>query len=151
MDKSQYESILDAAIRSEIEAQEFYAEVAERMKDVSLKQLFGQLFEEEKRHQKILEGFKAKGDGYLHFKRAPDFQVAETIRAPEVSDGMSPADAFALAMKKEEEAMRHYTQLAQACDDAEQRRIFEELAAMESEHKHKMENAFVSVGYPEVW
>ena len=33
--------------------------------------------------------------------------------------------------------MRHYTQLAQACDDDEQRRIFAELAAMEGGHKHE--------------
>jgi len=151
MDKRQYNSILDAAIASEIQAQQFYAQVAERIKNDFLKELFNQLFQEEQRHQKILEGFKARGDGHIHFKRAPDFKVAETVQAPQVCDAMRPADAFALAMKKEEAAMRHYAQLAEACDDADQRRIFQELAAMESEHKHKMERAFVDVGYPEVW
>ena len=72
MDKSQYESILDSAIQNEIDAQHFYAEAVDRMKDVSLQLLFRQLFEEEVRHQKILEGYKARGDGHLHFKRVPD-------------------------------------------------------------------------------
>ena len=64
---------------------------------------------------------------------------------------MKPADAIALAMKNEEEAMELYTWLAQGCDDPEQRRVFEDLAAMERDHKFKMENAFVDIAYPEAW
>jgi len=151
MDRDKYESILDTAIQGEIEAQRFYAEVASRMQDRSLRELFSLLVEEERHHQKILEEFKVRGHGHLHFRRVPNHGVAETIPAPEVSDAMRPADAFALAMKKEEEAMRRYVELAEACEDEQQRGVFEELAAMEREHKHKMEAAFVSVGYPEVW
>jgi rubrerythrin len=54
-------------------------------------------------------------------------------------------------MKKEQAAMKHYTQLADACTDPDQKNIFLELAAMEREHKNKMEAAFVDIGYPEVW
>ena len=64
---------------------------------------------------------------------------------------MQFADAIALAMKKEESAMRQYTQLADASEDSAQKQIFLELAAMEREHKAKMEAAFVDIGYPEVW
>lgn len=64
---------------------------------------------------------------------------------------MKPVDAIALAMKKEEAAMQQYTRLAQASMDAEQKKIFLELAEMEREHKTKMEAAFVDIGYPEVW
>ena len=151
MDKRQYNSILDAAIASEIQAQQFYAQVAERMKNDFLKELFNQLFQEEQRHQKILEGFKARGNGHIHFKRAPDFKVAETVQAPQVCDAMRPADAFALAMKKEEEAMNLYTMLADSLKDPAQKNAFLELAAMERGHKQKMENAFVDIGYPEKW
>jgi len=64
---------------------------------------------------------------------------------------MKPADAIALAMKKEEEAMNLYLSLAESCKDEAQKQIFKDLAAMERGHKFKMEKAFVDIGYPEVW
>lgn len=47
--------------------------------------------------------------------------------------------------------MRHYTEMGNACADADRKKVFCELAAMEGEHKSKMEAAFVDIGYPEVW
>jgi rubrerythrin len=64
---------------------------------------------------------------------------------------MKPADAIALAMKKEEEAMVQYKQMAESCSQPEKKQVFLDLAAMEQGHKQKMENAFVDIGYPEVW
>ena len=64
---------------------------------------------------------------------------------------MKPAEAIALAMKKEEEAIVQYTALAEDCPDAEKKKVFLDLAAMERGHKKKMEAAFVDIGYPEVW
>ncbi len=54
-------------------------------------------------------------------------------------------------MKNEDEAMKHYTHLAEAVSDSAMKKVFQELAAMEREHKLAMEKAFVDVGYPEVW
>jgi rubrerythrin len=113
--------------------------------------MFASFVDEEKRHEKILEGFRAKGAAHLHFKKVPDFKVAETLETPTPSVEMKPADALALAVKNEEVAMKHYGELAAACSDAEQAAVFQELAAMEREHKHKMETTFMDVGYPEVW
>jgi len=152
MDKATYKDILDNAIRGEIEAREFYQQVAKRVADSYLKEMFLAFAEEEGQHRRILEGFRQKPDMGIHFAKVPDFHVSETVAATgDLSMGMKPADAIALAMKKEEEAMRHYTQLAEACTDAGQKKVFEELAAMERGHKHKMETAFVDIGYPEVW
>lgn len=152
MDKSTYYEILDSAIQAEIEANHFYQEVSEKVDDAYLKDLFRGLAEEERKHRRILEGFRDREDMAIHFARTPDFHVAETVTVSEtLSVEMRPADAIALAMKKEEEAMRHYTQLADACTDPGQQKVFRELAAMEQGHKNKMETAFVDIGYPEVW
>ncbi|MDA8138237.1 MAG: ferritin family protein [Desulfobacteraceae bacterium] len=152
MDKKTYRKILDNAIQGEIEAHQFYQKVADKVEDAYLKDLFKGLAAEERKHQKILEGFRDKADMGIHFARTPDFHLAETMEAPKsLSIQMKPADAIALAMKKEEEAMRQYTQLADACNDPGQQKVFRELAAMEQGHKNKMENAFVDIGYPEVW
>ncbi|MFW6082314.1 MAG: ferritin-like domain-containing protein [Desulfosalsimonas sp.] len=151
MDRSRYKEILSGAIEREIEAQRFYSDVAERMEDAFLKELFTVFVGEEKKHQEILEGFLSSVPEKIPFDETRDYNVSETVESPEVSSDMRPADAFALAMKKEEEAMNQYNALADGCTDAEQEKVFRSLAAMEREHKFKIENAFVDIGYPEVW
>lgn len=152
MDQSTYREILNNAIQGEIEAHQFYRKVADTVEDAYLRDMFHSLADEEDKHRKILEGFRDKDGMAIHFARTPDFHVSETVDAPEqLSIEMKPADAIALAMKKEELAMRHYTKLAEACTDPDQQTVFRELAVMEQGHKTKLENAFVDIGYPEVW
>ena len=64
---------------------------------------------------------------------------------------MKPADAIAVVMKNEEDAMNLYLWLAEGCDDTDQKKVFEGLAAMEREHKFKVENSFVDIACPEIW
>ena len=151
MDQGKYEDILNAAIESEIEANRFYQQVAERIVNDYLKDMFLAFAREEDKHRRILEGFRSRPAMAVHFSAVPDFHVSETVEEPSLSMDMKPADAIVLAMKKEEAAMQHYTQLAAVCSDAEQKNLFQELAAMEREHKAKMEKAFVDIGYPEIW
>jgi rubrerythrin len=151
MGKRAYLAILDRAIDSEIEAARFYAGVAEMTTNSHLKEMFTAFSREEQKHRHILEGFRNDPTAEISFEKASDFGVSETVPEPTLSTDMRPADAIALAMKKEEAAMRQYTQLAEACDDGSQKKVFLELAAMEREHKAKMEAAFVDIGYPEVW
>jgi rubrerythrin len=151
MGQNAYLAILDSAIDSEIEAARFYADVAEQTTNSFLKELFSTFSKEEQKHRRLLEGFRSDPKAVIHFDKVPDFGVSQTVPEPILSIEMQPADAIALAMKKEESAMQQYTQLANACKDANQMKIFLELAAMEREHKAKMEAAFVDIGYPEVW
>ena len=146
-----YTHILEQAIQSEIEAARFYADVAGKTANAFLKKLFATFSAEEQKHRRILEGFRNDPSTLLHFERVPDLGVSQTVPEPVLSIEMRPADAIALAMKKEESAMRQYAQMAEACTDAQQKDVFLELAAMEREHKAKMEAAFVDIGYPEVW
>jgi len=151
MDKNKFDEILVYAISNEVEAEEFYLEASEKLSEPFLKDLFLKLSKEEKRHQKILEGFRGKASVSFHFKEVPDYHVSEKVDRPKLSTSMKPADAFALAMKNEEDAMNQYKNLAAVVSDTELKKVFQELAAMEREHKLAMENAFVDVGYPEVW
>ena len=151
MNPLKYQEIIDAAIQNEIEARDFYLQVADKTDNSYLKGMFLDFAAEELKHRKILEEFQADDTKAMHFARVPDFHVSETVEEPRLTIDMKPADAIALAMKKEESAMQHYTQLAEVCEDAGQQQIFFELAAMERQHKTRLESAFVDIGYPEVW
>ena len=152
MDLGKYKQVISDAIKDEIEAKEFYKKVAERIKDAFLTELFEKFAREEAKHEIILTAIlnKEKMDtSFFNFEK--DFKVSETIEMPEVNADMDLKAAIGIAMKNEELAMKNYTALAENCDDQQLRKVFLDLAAMERDHKFKMENSFVDVAYPEVW
>ena len=151
MNLSEYKEIIKEAITNEVEARKFYEDAAKALKDPFLKKLFSSLAEEEKKHRDILTKILKSETVDRYFSEERDYKVAETVEEPELSMNMKPSDAFALAMKKEEAAMKQYTAMAQMCDDEVKKQVFLDLAAMERDHKLKMEAAFTDIGYPEVW
>ena len=151
MNLSEYKDIIKQAIANEVEARKFYENAANTLSDPHLKKLFASLAEEEKKHRDILTKIYTSNSVDRYFSEIRDYKVAETVDEPELSMDMKPVDAFALAMKKEEAAMKQYTEMAGLCDDDGKRQVFLDLAAMERDHKLKMESAFTDIGYPEVW
>lgn len=152
MDIKIFREIIKSAIDSEIEARQFYLDAAYKVENATLKEMFKEFADEELSHQNILERFRAQKDMSIQFTKVPDYHVSESVEdTAKLSISMKPADAIALAMKKEEAAMQHYTQLAEACAEPDQGKVFLELAEMERGHKARMERAFVDIGYPEVW
>jgi erythrin-vacuolar iron transport family protein len=152
MDAEQYKTVIKKAIAGETEAKEFYLKVSQRIKDSYLQELFLGFSKEEENHEKILaELLEAGKIEKASYGDAPEFKVSETIELPQVTDDMNLKDAIGLAMKTEEMAVIKYQKLANDCNDPELKSVFNNLAAMEKDHKLKMENAFVEVAYPEVW
>ena len=149
MDQIQFEKLIARAIKREVEAHEFYRDVATRVSDASVKTIFQELSDEEMQHRDLLERFRMDQSLAIKFKAPPDFKVAETVDEKPLSTDMKPADAIALAMKKEQQAVEFYQGLAQLCDDADVRDSYNNLANMELSHKHRLENVFVDIGYPE--
>lgn len=147
-----YESIISSAIDNEIEAYDFYYALSQKNLDSATKDIFVELAKEEKDHRNILTAFLRNPDKPLKFKPAPDdFKVAESVDLPPLSLEMKPVDAIALAMKKEEEAMRAYLAFAEESDNAAQKGVFEELAKMEQGHKAKLEDIYTNMAFPEAW
>lgn len=152
MDLEKYKQVISYAIQNEIDAKNFYDKVAEKIKDTYLKEVFENFAREEEKHEKILTRIlnQEKMDtSFFNFEK--DFKVSETIEMPEVNAEMDLKNAIGLAMKNEEIAMKNYTALAENCHDHKLKSIFMDLAAMERDHKFKMEQNFVDVAYPEVW
>lgn len=82
MDLKAYHDIIDVAIQAEIEANLFYHQVAEKVKNDYLRKLFLRFAGEEVKHRNILEGFRDNANAALSFARVEDFQVAETVDEP---------------------------------------------------------------------
>jgi rubrerythrin len=82
-------------------------------------------------------------------KPVTDYGLAEKVDLPVLSVDMKPAEALALAMKKEQQAVEFYRNLAESTEDDEIKKLCLEMAGMELSHKQKLENAYTDVAYIE--
>lgn len=152
MSSMEIEKLFSTAIGREIEANEFYREVARRTQNQDVKRVFEDLAKEELGHMEFLEGMKSDPTRLMTIDPPKaDYKIAEATKLPALSIDMKPADAIALAMKKEQEAVEFYKRLASYAKDNQIKKMFENLANMELRHKHRLENVFVEIGYPEVF
>ena len=151
MDPQTFDTLILNAIDEEIAAARFYREAAQRMQAPSVRDIFEQLAADECHHRDTLETFRFNPLARLEFEHVVDYHVSEMETMPSLSFEMSPREAFQLAMKKEEQALRAYTCMAEGCRDSEMRRIYFELAEMERAHKARLEELFVNAACPEVW
>ncbi|MBN1765383.1 MAG: ferritin family protein [Sedimentisphaerales bacterium] len=149
MDQLEFEKLISIAIKREIEAYEFYKDVAEKVDDKSVKKIFSDLAGQEMGHHDLLERYRMDQSIAIKFKAPPDFKVAESVNEPLLTTSMKPADAIALAMKKEQQAVEFYRKLADMCDDPGVKDAYLNLANMETQHKSMLEKVFVDIGYPE--
>ena len=149
---TQLKDIINFAIEKEIEAYEFYQDAAKKIaSDANLKKTFADLAAEELKHRKFLQDFP-EGDVYeFHLADVADYHVSEAAEKPKLSTEMKFADAVALAMKKEEEAMNMYANLAAASANEKQKELFAELSKMEETHKVRLEDIYVNASFGEVW
>lgn len=151
MDSEELGKLFDMAIGREVEAHDFYKEVSEKVSDPKVQDIFLTLARDEKGHEELLWKYKGDPKAPIKFSPPKDWAVAETVELPPVSADMKPADALALAMKKEQQAADLYQSLADWATDDGLKAIYQNLSNMEKGHKHTLEGLYVDVGYPEVW
>jgi rubrerythrin len=119
------DEVLAVAIRSEIEAADFYAGLLARIKNVLLQQKLKFLVLEEKKHRKILER--------LHTQRFPDVALkfpGKTIRPrpkAALDEKSSILELFQAALEAERAAETYYK-------DAGSRKMLEYLSRVERSH-----------------
>lgn len=152
MNQFEFERIFGNAAEREIEAKEFYSGIAKKCHDAAMRELFEQFAREEMEHFELLEEFRTNPTMMLKIEApANDWKIAEAHELPALSVDMKPSEALTLAMKKEQEAVEFYRALAASAVTDDVRKIFENLANMELQHKHILERMFTDIGYPEVF
>jgi rubrerythrin len=151
MKKEEFRSILSEAIANEVESYTFYRGIEQCTTDNTLKKIFSDLAREERTHRETLEDFLTRPTKEFHFDESRDYKVSETLETEDLTIDMKPTDAIALAIKKEEGARDMYLALADCSTDADQKKIFTNLANMESGHKAQLEDLYTNMAFPEVW
>ncbi|UCG48297.1 MAG: ferritin family protein [Phycisphaerales bacterium] len=137
---SSVEDVLDFAIANEIEANEFYTELAGRMKNPAMAGVFEEFALEELGHKAKLEAVKA-GEFVIgeQLGGVENLEIADYMVDVEPKPDMDYADALVLAMKKEKAAYRLYLDLATVAEAKELTDLFLMLAQEEARHKLRFE------------
>ncbi len=133
------QDILDFAIKREEDAARFYADLADKAKFESLKNVLKEFEQEEWGHKKKLEEISAGIQGIPELTKINDLKIADYTVTVKVSDDMSYQDILIVAMKREKAAFHLYTDLAERTNDADVRKLFLALAQEEAKHKLRFE------------
>ncbi len=138
------DEILDFAIDKEKEAVTFYNELSKKESMASLATTFKELAQEEAKHVKLLANISKNRkviDKY-ELKKIPDLKISDYLVAKEYTEGMPMHDILVLAMKREEMAVKLYSNLAMGSVDQEVVKLFRLLAQEEAKHKLTFESLY---------
>jgi len=127
--------ILEMGIYNEASARDFYLSVGETIKNISGKEKFENLANDEKRHREILEDWYKKESGGKDFPFDPE--KVKKIKV-EVKDHTSAFEAIDLALEAERQAYLFYTEAGKRTKDEKGREIFAKLAEEEDGHYQKL-------------
>jgi rubrerythrin len=133
------EGILDFAITLEQEAVEFYTDLAEKMSNKEMKEIFIQFSFEEVGHKAKLQKIKDEKIFFLSDEKIEDLKISDYIVSARPEPNMKYEDALKLAMKREKAAFKLYTNLSNKSDDNNMKTLFSLLAQEESKHKLRFE------------
>jgi rubrerythrin len=126
------DEVLAVAIRSEIEAANFYSKLLNRVKNILLQQKLKFLIIEEKKHKKILER--------LYSQRFADVElrVPEKTARPRLpltlDDRSSILDLFKAALAAEKYSEEFYREARSKAEDPGSKKILEYLSRVERSH-----------------
>jgi len=133
------EKILNFAIEGEIEAYEFYKDLASKMDNPTMKKVFEDFAAEEQGHRKLLEEARKGKTVNIGGEKIADLKIAEYAVDIVPTPDMDYQTALILAMKKEKKSFQLYSDLAAATKDPTARKLFQSLAQQEAKHKLRFE------------
>ena len=134
------DEILEFAIVREVEANEFYMDLARRLESPAMRELVLEFAKEELEHKAKLElEVMKEGIVVTAAEKVAEFEIADYMPDVELSDDMSYKDLLILAAKKERRSLRLYIDLAAIVENADSRETLLSLAVEEAKHEARFE------------
>lgn len=138
-DFTSIDSILDFAIDNEQGAVDFYTELAKNSRNEEMEKVFTQFAKEEMGHKARLLKIKTEGTFKVQDQKVLDLKMSDYLVDVEPRPDMTYEEALIIAMKREKNAFKLYTNLSEKAPTADLRKIFQSLAIEESKHKLRFE------------
>ncbi len=143
--------VLGRAIQKEIESQELYTRLGRTAQDAAAREMLGQMSRVEKKHEELLRRYLRGelGEGSLAHGDVLDYHIAEHLEEPSLDPDMKLDEILLAAANREKASHDFYHDLAGAHPSGEVRKLLEELAEQELEHKQRVEHLYTEVAFPQ--
>ena len=144
MDFKTMEDLVAYAVEKEREAAEFYETLSKNEEFSVAKKTFAEFAEEERKHEALfadLGGNVEKLDAY-EYKWIPDIKRSNYMTELIYEPGMAYVDILRLAMKREEQALQFYNDIAGKVEDEQFTKACKFLAQEEAKHKNVLETIY---------
>lgn len=138
-DLTTFENVIEFAIKNEIEASKMYRDLADTTTVSGMKVVFEGFAKEEEGHRAKLEAIRSGKTALALDTEIKDLKIVEFLVDVEPEPDMNYQEVLVFAMKKEKEAFKLYTALADFTDDAALKETFQALAQEEAKHKLRFE------------
>lgn len=133
------DEVLDFAMKSEQEAVDFYTDLASKMQNEEMKEVFLQFAQEEVKHKARLQKIKDENREMIPAEKITDLKIGDYLVPGKPSPDMTYQDALILAMNREKAAFKLYMNLHSKVEDSNLKNVFLSLAQEESKHKLRFE------------
>lgn len=133
------DEVLDFAIANEVKAAFFYEDLARKVENSNLQEMFRGFAKEEEGHAARLRRIKAGEQPVGEFKNIPDLKIADYVVENDSEENLDYQGALVLAMKREKVAFKLYADLANSAGDPGLKELFAGLAQEEAKHKLRFE------------
>lgn len=133
------DDVLDFAIESEQKAVDFYHQLADRVKNEDMKNIFLEFAQEEVAHKAKLKMIKEEKVFIASSESISDLKISDYVDSVVIKPDMSYQEALIVAMNREKAAFNLYTRLSKKTNVPELQNIFKMLAQEESKHKLRFE------------
>ncbi|MCR4401018.1 MAG: ferritin family protein [Syntrophomonadaceae bacterium] len=141
--------ILKTALINEVEGEQFYALAAERSGDAELRQAFGKLADDERKHQEFLRHLAQQISARESEVKVDVLEFIEVsspaifVRAPAMTTpGNWEISAFYVGILMEKASVDYYREAASRTTLASAKQLYERLAAWEQSHLDALEKVY---------
>jgi rubrerythrin len=143
--------VLEKAIHKEIEAQELYRDLAEKVTEEAGKDMFRELVKVEKKHEELLRRYRRGelGESALKPEHVIDYKIVEHLDQPEITADMKLDEILLLAASREKASHDFYLELAAVHPPGNVKTLLVELATQELGHKQRVEFLYTEVAFPQ--
>ena len=138
----EFNEILDFAVQREQEAVSFYRDLQHHVKFQDQIQMLKELEAMEMGHIIVIESIRKKGVVESEIYKVPNMKISEYLTVDVDSLDLTYQNVLIKAMKREEAAVKLYTEMSIKFGDSDVSTLFRKLASEEAQHKNHFEKIY---------
>ena len=142
MNFSNYQDIVEFAIKKEEEAIKAYGDMIEKAHLPGMKDLLEELRDDEVQHKELLEGSSKKEIHDHEIHDVQDLKISDYLVDEDLNPDISFQDLLIYAAKEEQKAIELYSDFHQKVKNPELKQLVEFLIEQEKLHKLKLETEY---------